>query len=64
MDWFNNLPKEDVMWIFSGIGTTAVAIIIGLFINKSNKVSMSQKSGKNSRNYQAKGNIEIGKRDD
>ncbi|WP_440878920.1 hypothetical protein [Vibrio natriegens] len=64
MDWLLSLTKEDTTWIFSGIGTTVITLVVGVFIHKKGKTSMTQKSGKNSTNYQAKGNIVIGKRDD
>ncbi|EHH1240504.1 hypothetical protein HYO27_16655 [Vibrio parahaemolyticus] len=64
MDWLSELSKEDIMWIFSGIGTSLLILFVGFFCNKNGKVSMKQKSGNNSTNYQANGKMEVGSRDD
>ncbi|WP_081682244.1 hypothetical protein [Pseudacidovorax intermedius] len=49
-------------WFFSGVGATILALIVGFFLNS--KGGMSQKSGKNSNNYQAGKNINIGGKHD
>jgi len=46
-------------WIFSGIGIFILSIIAGLFIKRKSFLKQSQKSGKNSTNYQAGGDINI-----
>ena len=51
-------------WIFSGVGVVILSFIIRFFIKQQNDVKQSQKSGKNSTNYQAGGNMSIGKKDD
>lgn len=58
MQWiFNN--KE---WVFSGIGVFVLTVIVGFFFKKKSSITQTQKSGKNSTNYQAGGDIKIGKR--
>lgn len=51
-------------WIFSGIGVFALSLIIGLIFRKKNSINQHQKSGAHSRNYQAGGDMKIGKRND
>ncbi|BDB71708.1 hypothetical protein Cthiooxydans_41200 [Comamonas thiooxydans] len=58
INWFSN-NKE---WVFSGFGVTLILLIISLF--KKSKPSQYQKSGNNSTNYQAGGNINIGGKND
>ena len=53
IDWIF-LNKE---WFLSGLGVTIISIIAGLIFN--DKASHSQKSGKNSNNYQAGGDITV-----
>lgn len=49
-------------WLFSGLGVGLLSIIAGILFKE--KSRMSQKSGKNSKNYQAGANINIGNKDD
>lgn len=50
---------ENKEWVFSGIGVFVISTIIGVFFcRKSSK--QIQKSGDNSKNYQASGDINIG----
>lgn len=53
------LLTDNVEWIFSGIG---VFVLTLLFVK--NGVNKKQRAGKNSNNYMADGNINIGKKDD
>jgi len=46
-------------WLFSGIGIVFITVIIS-FLNKRHNPKQVQKSGDNSTNYQAGGNIQIG----
>jgi len=48
-------------WFFSGAGIFILTVIFSLF---SKSTSMKQKSGKNSKNVQAKRDVNIGKLDD
>ncbi|WP_168797013.1 hypothetical protein [Vibrio sp. H11] len=48
-------------WFLSGAGIFILTVIFGLF---SKSTSMTQKSGKKSKNIQAKRDINIGKLDD
>ncbi|MEN3787532.1 hypothetical protein ABDZ30_15410 [Aeromonas veronii] len=59
MNWL----MENKDWIFSGIGVSVLFFIISLF-RKSTNPKQVQKSGKNSTNYQASGNINIGTKSD
>lgn len=59
MEWFIT-NKE---WLFSGAGIFLISLIIGFFIKKGVTQKQTQKSGKNSKNYQAGRNITIGKDD-
>ena len=60
MQWI--IDNKD--WIFSGIGIVILSFVIRLFIKKQANIKQSQKSGKNSTNYQAGGDMTIGKSDD
>jgi hypothetical protein len=51
-------------WIFSGAGIFILTLIIGVFVKKSSTSKQIQKSGSNSTNYQAGGDIKIGNSDD
>lgn len=51
-------------WVFSGAGIFAISVIAGWFLKKRTAVKQKQKSGSNSTNYQAGGDIKIGKHDD
>ncbi len=55
---------ENKEWIFSGAGIFILSLIIGYFCNKEKTNKQVQKSGSNSTNYQAGGNIRIGNKDD
>jgi hypothetical protein len=57
MEWFLN-NKE---WIFSGIGVFLLGLIINIVFRKKS-IKQIQKSGKNSKNYQAGGDINIGRK--
>ena len=50
-------------WLFSGLGIVVITIAISLF-SKKDKSKQTQKSGKNSTNYQAGGDINIGNNND
>ena len=51
-------------WLFSGVGIFIVSALVGLAIRKKTGLKQSQKSGSNSTNYQAGGDIKIGNKDD
>ena len=51
-------------WIFSGIGIFIISLIVGFFGKKQQTSKQIQKSGPNSTNYQAGGDIKIGDTDD
>jgi len=55
---------ENKEWIFSGVGIFILSIIARLFIKKKSSSKQTQKSGDNSTNYQAGGDIRIGSEDD
>ncbi|KJG01698.1 hypothetical protein [Photobacterium angustum] len=59
MDWL----IENKEWVFSGIGVSVVVFFLSFF-NKGKQLKQSQKSGGNSKNYQAGGDIKIGHDDD
>ncbi|MEZ8157625.1 hypothetical protein ACED66_15395 [Vibrio splendidus] len=59
MNWLIN-NKE---WIFSGVGVSAILFFISLFKKNSN-LKQVQKSGSNSNNYQAGGDIQVGMKND
>lgn len=51
-------------WLFSGLGITAIALIGRIFVGKKPKFnSQSIKSGKNSNNVVAGGNVYFGRRE-
>ncbi|MED2941046.1 hypothetical protein P4282_00890 [Bacillus swezeyi] len=52
---------ESVKWIFSGIGVFILSLLVSKQITKSKKIKQVQKSGENSTNYQAAGNMTITK---
>lgn len=58
IDWLTQ-NKE---WFLSGLGVTILSIATGLIFKQ--KASLSQKSGKNSTNYQAGESINIGNNND
>ena len=47
-------------WVFSGAGVFLLSLVITLFIKKGKSTNQTQKSGKNSNNYQSAGDINIG----
>ncbi|MQR02475.1 hypothetical protein GEV47_17505 [Glaciimonas sp. GS1] len=48
-------------WVFSGIGASALSLLVGVFARKKKaSPTQSQTSGKNSTNIQAGGDINIG----
>jgi predicted tellurium resistance membrane protein TerC len=49
-------------WIFSGIGVLVITIVLNLIFRKKSEKQI-QKSGRNSKNYQAGNNITINKDD-
>ncbi|MCG9097416.1 hypothetical protein [Laribacter hongkongensis] len=49
-------------WFLSGLGVTIISIVAGIIFRE--KSSLSQKSGKNSTNYQAGESINIGNKND
>lgn len=51
-------------WVFSGIGVFVISLIAAVIFKGKKTASQTQKSGKNSKNYQAAGNINIGTKDD
>lgn len=51
-------------WLFSGAGIFIITIVISIFTSKKRSVKQAQKSGSNSKNYQAAGDINIGNKDD
>lgn len=55
---------ENKEWVFSGIGVFALSLVVTFILNRKKSTSQIQKSGKNSKNYQAAGDINIGKGDD
>jgi hypothetical protein len=60
MQWI--IDNKD--WIFSGVGIFIIPLVIGIFVKKQSSSKQIQKSGSKSTNYQAGGDINIGKKDD
>lgn len=54
---------ENKEWIFSGIGVSVIILIVSIFKQKPDAKQI-QKTGTNSTNYQAGGNIHIGSSND
>ncbi|MBV7414526.1 hypothetical protein [Aeromonas sp. sif2433] len=54
---------ENKEWVFSGVGVSVVVFIFSIF-KKNSELKQTQKSGKSSKNYQAGGDINIGKKND
>ena len=50
---------ENKEWVFSGIGVLAITLVMRLFLFRSKKPKMSQKSGSHSVNIQAGKNVEV-----
>ena len=55
---------ENKEWLFSGLGIFIVSLVIGFFMKKSPSNKQIQKSGDNSTNFQASGDIKIGRNND
>lgn len=55
---------ENKEWVFSGAGVFALSLLVALFFKNRNSTKQTQKSGKNSTNYQSGGDINIGTNDD
>jgi hypothetical protein len=51
-------------WVFSGVGVFVLSLVITFFIKKGKSTKQTQKSGKNSTNYQSAGDINIGTNND
>ena len=51
---------ENKEWLFSGAGIFVFSLLVGLVLKKKMGFKQYQKSGKNSTNYQAGGDINIG----
>jgi hypothetical protein len=60
MQWF----IDNREWFFSGAGIFALSVVGGWLFKNKVAVKQVQKSGSNSTNYQAGGDIKIGKPDD
>lgn len=48
-------------WLFSGIGVLIISVFLGFIFRKKTDIKQTQKSGKNSTNYQSGRDINIGK---
>lgn len=46
-------------WLFSGLGIFLITLIIGIFKKRGSSNSQSLKSGSNSTNVQAKGDVNV-----
>lgn len=57
MEWIN----ENKEWIFSGIGAVVIGVVIRAILErkKSKRLTQNQKSGRNSTNIQAGGDIKL-----
>jgi len=51
-------------WAFSGFGVFVLGLVVAFFSKKKNSTTQTQKSGNNSTNYQASGDINIGEKND
>ena len=60
MEWI----FENKEWLFSGAGIFILSLVVGFLIKNGQSKKQIQKSGSNSTNYQAGGDINIGKDDD
>lgn len=60
MQWILN-NKE---WIFSGVGVFILSIVLGFVFKNRSALKQNQRSGSNSKNYQAAGDIKIGNNND
>ena len=59
------LLVDHYQWVFSGAGVAVLGGVIALFKKKnSSKLIQTQKSGANSTNIQAGGNVEITQKND
>ena len=62
MENFDNLVKlfsDNIEWVFSGVGV----FVLSLFFDK-NGVNKKQRAGKNSNNYMADRDINVGTKND
>ncbi|MCR9942007.1 hypothetical protein [Vibrio owensii] len=65
MDELWQLLLENYEWVFSGIGVAVLGAVIAIRrSNTGNSLSQSQKSGANSTNIQAGGNVEFTQKND
>ncbi|CCK80188.1 hypothetical protein [Desulfobacula toluolica] len=65
MDTITEWINSNYTWIFSGIGVLIIGSIITFFKKKSsNVINRSQRSGNNSTNIQAGGNVEFTQKND
>ncbi|WP_222102464.1 hypothetical protein [Marinobacter lipolyticus] len=61
IEWFSN----NHTWVFSGIGIFIIGGVIAIFKRKgANGISQKQRSGNNSTNIQAGGNVEFTQKND
>ncbi|WP_133405765.1 hypothetical protein [Parashewanella tropica] len=60
MQWI----MDNKEWVFSGIGVFIFSLIATFFLRRKSTITQTQKSGGNSKNYQATGDINIGTKDD
>lgn len=51
-------------WVFGGAGVFVLSLLVTPFIKKGKSTNQTQKSGKNSTNYQSAGDINIGPNND
>jgi len=65
IETISNWVSENKTWLFDGLGAALLIFVLGLVLQRSrggnNQV---QKGGRNSQNYQAGGDIHIGKKTD
>ena len=55
---------ENKDWIFSGVGVSIISLVVGLFAKNNIALKQTQKSGRNSTNYQSGRDINIGEKHD
>lgn len=51
-------------WLFSGAGVFILSLVITYYMKSGSCTKQSQKSGKNSRNYQSSGDMNIEEKND
>ncbi|MGR5503782.1 hypothetical protein ACQKP3_23910 [Vibrio sp. DNB22_10_4] len=65
MESFLQLIVEHYQWVFSGVGIAIFGGVFALFKrSKASGITQTQKSGNNSTNIQAGGNVEFTKKND